>query len=47
MKTMKKVWVVLGYIGVYTSQVYGDYFLNHYNDPYSTTSIMEYFFRSL
>ena len=29
------------YIGDYTTQLYGDYFINHYKDPYQTTSIME------
>ena len=29
----------LGYIGDYTTQVYRDYFINHYKDPYKPTSI--------
>ena len=27
------------YIGDYTTQLYGDYFINHYKDPYQTTRI--------
>ena len=29
----------LGYIGDYMTQLYGDYFINHYKDPYETTRI--------
>ena len=38
----------LGYIGDYTTQLYGDYMINHNKDPYKTTSKMEsksFFFR--
>ena len=31
----------LGYIGDYTTQLYRDYFINHYKDPYKPSSIME------
>ena len=32
----------LGFVGDYTTQLCGEYNkLNHYKDPYSTTSIME------
>ena len=31
----------LVYIGDYTTQLCGDYFIYHYKDPYSTTSIVE------
>ena len=42
MKTMKKAGFSSGYLlGFILHIFWGDYFINHYNDPYSTTSIME------
>ncbi len=35
----KKTWLVGLYRGWKTAQLYGDYFINHYKDPYSTTRI--------
>ena len=40
MSNEKNVPGCLGYLGDYTTQLNGDYFINHYKykDPYSTTS---------
>ena len=35
----------LGYIGDYTTQLYRDYFINHYKDPYLIWKVGPCFFR--
>ena len=38
---MKKPWLLIGYIGDYTTQLCGDYNKPLFLDPYEPTTIME------